>query len=450
MSPHRDDPVTSRVRALFATFALEGLHWCILRNHEFLAEDTPYVNTDLDILVSADEVSRFDRALRRSGFVRTRESTVSRHIGYAAFSSDVPRILAVDLHIGDPTWNDVPYLPGKLLLGRTSSTMPWISHPPHVTALLVLHSILDKKRFRPEYRCTLEKLIGIDLDMAEVCDLLSRGVGRKMAGRLVDLLADRDYDALIRSRGRLIVLLLARRPWRVPGVAACLIRSRLRRLKQRFAPPSVLAALLGPDGSGKSTVGEELTRRLTGCGISVRRFYMGRWHGHVLPLAKVAARHGASATASASPPDPAGDPVAGDPVRLPGRPYFRLARDAAYLADMFLRYLLRILPALRKPGVVLTDRYAYDLMMDPSATALPGFVLKHLYPRPDVCIYLHNRADVLQTRKSEQSLNELNRQLDAFEKIKRPFGLLPVETHDLSDTVAAVSHQIVQRYLKEL
>ena len=127
-----------------------------------------------------------------------------------------------------------------------------------------------------------------------------------------------------------------------------------------------------------------------------------------------------------------------------------MARDAAYLADMFLRYLLRILPALRKPGVVLTDRYAYDLMMDPSATALPGFVLKYLYPRPDVCIYLHNSAGVLQTRKSEQSLSELNRQLDAFEKIKRPFGLLPVETHDLSDTVAAVSHRIVQRYLKEL
>lgn len=175
---------------------------------------------------------------------------------------------------------------------------------------------------------------------------------------------------------------------------------------------------------------------------------MGRWHHHVLPLAGLARRHGAARARTREPIPAAHTGGGGDPVRIAGRPWFRLARDAAYVLDMWMRYLVRLWPARRRPGVVITDRYAYDLLLDPNATVLAHAVMTRLFPRPDLCVYLTADVGTLLARKSEQSPDELARQLRLYDAYGRKLRWVRISAADEWTSEEAVFGRVLARYLK--
>ncbi len=439
--------IVVRVRDLLNTLHGADIPYCLLRNHEPLTEDAPCDNTDFDILVRSGDLSRIGPILRDAGFVRTRESTVRRHIGYMACIGPPGQILALDLHLDHPSWNDIPYFPGDRLLSenvaKSSTSIPCDSH---TAALLVLHSILDKKAFKEKYIQILDHLLEGGLDPDTVESLFAQTVGERLAGDLTAALTRRDYPGLLALRHRVIQALLDLRPVAWANLLLCLWRSRWKRLHRRLFPCALLVALIGPDGAGKSTVGDHLKNRLAVCGIPVHRFYMGRWHSHILPLAGIARTQGASAKADPS-PQPADPRAPADPVHLSGRPLYRLVRDAVYLAEMALRYALRLWPALRRGGVVLTDRYAFDLLLDPNATVLAHLALTRIFPRPHLCFYLHQDAETLQKRKQEQSLFELQRQLDVFARYQARLGFIPILSENLDKNVHEIFQPTVLKYI---
>jgi thymidylate kinase len=193
-------------------------------------------------------------------------------------------------------------------------------------------------------------------------------------------------------------------------------------------------ALIGPDGAGKTTVGRRLEHVLP---MKAKYLYMGvNWDAsnHLLPTTRLV---NAIRRARGSPAAPGGPPehsVA--ETRAHGRVRRGLGRGwrALALANRVAEEWYRQLVAyacVRRGAIVIFDRhffsdyYAHDVAGAFSRTLdrrIHGFLLAHVYPKPDLVIYLDAPAETLLARKGEGTLASLERRrrdyLDLASKTK--------------------------------
>lgn len=184
----------------------------------------------------------------------------------------------------------------------------------------------------------------------------------------------------------------------------------------------ISVALIGPDGSGKTTIAQRLEKSLP---VPARYLYMGvslEASQVLLPttrllrtLKRLQGRSG----------DNAG-PREHDSVRQPSRGLLRrgvkefkslLALGHRTLDEWYRQY--RAWVWQRRGFVVLFDRhyypdyYAYDIAHGtesrPLHRRIHGWLLEHVYPKPDLLIYLDAPAEVLFARKGEGNVELLER-----------------------------------------
>lgn len=183
-------------------------------------------------------------------------------------------------------------------------------------------------------------------------------------------------------------------------------------------------AVLGPDGSGKSTVLERLERELAGDFEAVRRHHFRPHTG----------RRGADHP-------PATDPHGRDPRG----PAASAAKLAVWWADYWVGYLTAIRPALRRRHLVLFDRYFDDLLVDPrryrfrSPMRLARQIVRWI-PRPDLVVVLDAPVPTLRERKREVSEAETTRQRNAYIRLAvgTPEARVVDAGQPVDDVVAAI------------
>jgi len=215
-------------------------------------------------------------------------------------------------------------------------------------------------------------------------------------------------------------------------------------------------ALIGPDGAGKTTV----TRRLEQSGLlRFRYIYMGvniAASNVALPTSRLAERLKGTAGRSLVPGSAAGTPVRPAwQIRMARITHLRaLARLVNRLADAWFRQVVSWYYQLRG-FVVLYDRhfvfdYAPEIAADPHEPldrSLHRWVLRHLYPRPSLVIFLDAPGDVLFARKGESSVEELERRRQAFLlQGQRVAGFVRVDaTKSLDDVYDEVVSHVLRR-----
>lgn len=159
-------------------------------------------------------------------------------------------------------------------------------------------------------------------------------------------------------------------------------RQLLNRIRQ---PSGLVIAVLGPDGSGKTTVIEHLQRELTPGFIRVRRFHLRPHFGK----------------------RSAGRAVVTDPHGQPPRGAFTSAMKVAlFTIDYWWGWLRFIWPAKHRSALVIFDRYYHDMLVDPRRYRLPKEFGIHrwfapLVPQPDLWLVLTAPASILFSRKGE-------------------------------------------------
>ena len=163
--------------------------------------------------------------------------------------------------------------------------------------------------------------------------------------------------------------------------------------------------ILGPDGSGKSSVIERYVPALAGCFSGVEHFHL---RPHLL---------GGTAQARTTSTDPHGRPP---------RSVLVSTIKLMYLwADYVLGYYFRVRPLLTRGRLVIFDRYYQDLLIDPRRFRYSGSMrfaglLAHMTPLPDLILVLDAPAEVLQARKQEVPAFESARQVEAYRAIAAP------------------------------
>jgi hypothetical protein len=161
--------------------------------------------------------------------------------------------------------------------------------------------------------------------------------------------------------------------------------------------------IVGPDGTGKTSVADGLARHLG------KRHPLRRFH-HRLRVLPSSSASGVATT------DPHGQ-----------RPYPPWLSDVKVLylfVDELLGWLVRVLPFRRRGGWILLERGWWDLVVDPVRYRLqPGRSLAarlaRFLPSPDTLLILEAPLEVINARKEELQPTELERQIGAWRRLAR-------------------------------
>jgi thymidylate kinase len=197
-------------------------------------------------------------------------------------------------------------------------------------------------------------------------------------------------------------------------------------------------ALIGCDGAGKTTVARALERDTD---LPVSYLYMGvspSSSNRQLPTTRVA--HALKGRRKRAPRD-----GFGRVVRRSVRSALRLANR---LAEEWYRQLIAAVH-LRRGRIVVFDRHfivdyhAADVAARDRTPSrrLHGFLLTHLYPRPDLVIFLDAPPEVLFSRKGEGTLSSLARRRAEYRHLGATLQRFAVveATEPLDEVVAKVA-----------
>lgn len=226
-------------------------------------------------------------------------------------------------------------------------------------------------------------------------------------------------------------------------------------------------ALIGPDGSGKTTIAKRL---LEGLPLPTRYLYMGVNNdasNHVLPTTLIIR---AIKRACGAKPDVAGPPELRKPEVKPRSLMKRALRGTKSMLSLMHRaseewYRQLLTWQYQWRGyVVLYDRhyfvdyFAYDIAPcdwdRPLARRIHGYMLNHIYPKPHLVIFLDAPSEVLFARKGEGTIEALERRRQDYLQIKehvpnfviidanRPLDQV---TQDVTQTIVNFHHNLRHR-----
>jgi len=246
------------------------------------------------------------------------------------------------------------------------------------------------------------------------------------AARLIDAaesevwgFVQRDMDII---RSELLREARRRRPSNLPKYWLPEFSRRLRRF---CAPAGLHVVFLGADGSGKSSVIDQVEAKLNGA-------FRGTSHFHLFPGLFRQSGDGRPVT---------------DPHRLrPRSSIVSIAKVFIWVVDYFLGYYVKVRPKLVRSNLVLFDRYFPDILVDPrryrygGPEALNRFIW-NILPKPALVILLDAPVTVLHQRKQEVPWDETVRQRDAYRKLvaDMPNGHIVDASQSLNDVVEDVS-----------
>lgn len=177
--------------------------------------------------------------------------------------------------------------------------------------------------------------------------------------------------------------------------------NQVRTIKRILHPTGLSVSFLGPDGSGKSTVINEL--------LDIRLPFRRKEYFHLKPIKN---KNSSENTAMVT-----------DPHKYP--PY---SKAKSYIKLLYFVYqynmgwLRNIVPLKIKSSLIIFDRYFDDMLVDNRRYRYGGSqamarLARMFIPKPELYFILTTDAKVIYERKQEVPFEELERQIKAYESL---------------------------------
>lgn len=183
------------------------------------------------------------------------------------------------------------------------------------------------------------------------------------------------------------------------------------KLRRYFNPSGKIVAILGTDGVGKTTIINAIKPVLDDATHNAT--IVKHLRPNLLPpLASLKGKNKVGESANGQTVDPHGSTPSGF--------LGSIIRLIYLLLDYVFGYWLKTRPAIAKqPTVIIFDRYAYDIELDPRRFRidLPGQIIRlftRFVPKPDLIICLYGEPEEISLRKQELPMEEVKRQTEAL------------------------------------
>ena len=381
-----------------------GIRWLILRNHQDLPDR---IGHDIDIVVHPADAGGVDLAVRgvvsAAGMFLVRSYRGIEHLSFDVAARDLTGRLF--LHVDIQT--SMQYRGRRLidaqdlLADRRRFGRVWVPSPGMEGYAILLHAGLNKRALKAKYR---GRVVAIELEEPGAIErAATRDLGPDLARRLGGVRDEADLLALAPELQRAVDRRHRANAWRRPMFE---MRSAATQARLKLRPRGLFVCFVGPDGSGKSTT-VDLMSNLLGAQqavLPVNRVYLGSGQP-VLPTRKLTRRlHGIK--------DGEGKAQAIRDVTP------RRLRGALHVtADEILRYWVQVRPKLAPHGIVLADRYAYDLFRVNNPTVRKRWFRRlgtMMIPAPDLTFFIEGDPAVIADRKKELTVEETVRQQAAY------------------------------------
>ena len=315
------------------------------------------------------------------------------------------------------------------------------------TVVMLYYKLFAAKKLIPRYRERIAA--GFARCPESIADIIRRTCGKKIGGKIVELLGKRDYDALGKMSGTISKATKRRVFWHHPFRTLWRIgffcAQKFRTIV--ICPESArkFISVLGPDGVGKSTFIDLLEKKLNfyyvadGDKCKIIHHRPGRLPnlGALGEKAKLMKE----------------DTDFTNPHRSnPANMLSSLVRMTYYWLDYLLFVPLIVRRNAKWDSITIFDRYIYDFLVDPhrSRINLPYWIRKcfsALVPQPRLVFVLYTDAETIYARKPELEKEEIERQLREYLRLagsSARFVLL-----DASQTPEQLSDQAAWTILRE-
>jgi thymidylate kinase len=446
----------TQARALGAAFAAlddAGIDWLVLRNHQGL----PEINHSKDVDLGLDKKDfrsaerAISEAVRGAEFDRVlvEDFQYVRCLTFFSTSTPNPQSIKIDLLDGfvfrgaqvfhfQPLFEDAQHDGGFAIPSATDdAVMLWLKP-------LITGGIVKQKYLSDIHLAALNDPAGFQAVLERILTL-------EWAARAWSKIEVGDIEATISMRAGLRKSVWQRAFRRAPLAtlrdAMHHVISELLRRSRR--PPATFLAVLGPDGSGKTTFITALSDRLATLqvkdleGVEVTHF-----RPHLLPNINQLLTGKPEVISKFNNPHSA--PPAGKVSSF--------LRIGYYSLDYILGYWLKIRRLSIRGRTMIFDRYFYDFIVDPqrSRLSLPLWVVKiflFFIPKPDLIIVLDATSSVIYARKQELQPEEIDRQLTAYRKLADddPIRFLRLDSAQSPEAMVDVATQeVITRLYPEI
>ena len=207
-----------------------------------------------------------------------------------------------------------------------------------------------------------------------------------------------------------------------------------RKAQRFFQPTGIFVVLVGPDGSGKSTIAGLVLSELE---RAFRRTWRFHWRPNLLPKLRRSS-----------------DETMADNVPAEKFKYgygISLIRFFYYWLDFVIGYWLVVYPKKAQTTLVIGERYFPDMLVHPERYGfrVPIWLMRlaaKWVPSPDLLILLSDEPAVIHARKSELSPSKIAEQIAAYQRELPHWGKSAIiETHGGVESVQArVSEMILK------
>lgn len=379
------------------------IDFVVIRSYEFLFNVKETGQRDLDLFV-ANFSEKGHQLLSKRGYFVVEKNKY--RLKYAKYFRAEEEIFFLDFHKKTLTGYPISYKIGGPLLDnkKLKQGLP-IPRSEDYLAALLLREILAEG-FKSKYKKKLTELYSI-CNVKELYRLLSSTVSKNSAKKIIVYLKRGDFESLdkLRSKIKLKFVISNLGPY---------IKS-LFCFKRR---KSKVVALIGMDGSGKTTIVKKCVSILNKNGIATRYVYLGRGRSNILPVRKPA--HIVKKAGSSSPKS----------VKM----LIYSAGAFVYTFDFMLRHTLT---KSRRPAILLSDRFSSDILLMEN---VPKVVRKFLYmllPKADSHIYLYNDTSTLFKRGGHDK-KDLARQEKEFLWVNKMLESKKIKNSKLGDSIEQV------------
>lgn len=418
--------------------------YCVLRNHQGLPDR---MGNDIDLLVLPRDARALESCLLTAGEEAGWQILkIPRRYGYRSywFRSPDGHFMHFDAW-SRLFWKGLRWADEELILHRRVRCKQfYVLNPADEAASLLLKDLLPKAVIKEKYR---NQIVDVAKQRPEeFCRFLECAVGKSLAVKLLDYVVAGNWDTVLRQRSRIIGHLFLTRILCNPfepfiGMGRFLF-SYLSVILT--AHNGVFVALIGPDGSGKSTVANELTRYLLKL-LPQPRYCHGRFG--FLPdlrvLLNIARR---LCGLGRLPTVPSGIHAVHD---VPPHGTLRCVVHALYYSLDFVLGYFTLMRINAIGDLMVFDRYFYDWFIQSYYSRVPRLflpVLKFILPRPDLVVFLSNTPEEIHRRKPELTIEQIEEQNQKCRRIIRnmPYAIVVSTKQSPEEVVCEIGDRVVE------